>query len=174
LGYDTESYTGIPKLTMANKDNLFKTIADVNAQKTYWMAYPNVKTAYDNALKIAGLYNPSQETVDNAQEALEAAKKKPTYPAINKASISKVKNVKKYKAKICVKKITGVKGYQYKYSVSKKFTKPTIKNSAKIYLTTKKLKKKQRCYAKVRAYKMVNGFRIYGKWSKVKSVKISK
>lgn len=174
LGYDTESYTGIPKLNMANKDNLLKAIAEVNVQKTYWMAYPNVKTAYDNALKTAGLYNPSQEAVDNAQKAMEAAKKKPTYPTIKKAAISKVKNVRTYKAKISVKKMTNVRGYQYKYSVSKKFTKSTVKNSTKTSLTTKKLKKKQRCYAKVRAYKLVNGFRVYGNWSKVKSVKIKK
>lgn len=174
LGYDTESYTGIPKLDMANKDNLLKAIAEVNTQKTYWMAYPNVKIAYDNALKTAGLYNPSQEAVDNALKALQTAQKKPTYPTIKKAAISKVKNVRTYKAKISVKKMSNVRGYQYKYSVSKKFTKSTVKNSTKTSLTTKKLKKKQTCYAKVRAYKLVNGFRIYGNWSKVKSVKIKK
>ena len=39
--------------------------------------------------------------------------------------------------------------------------------------TIKKLKKKK-YYVQVRAYRTVNGKKIYGDWSKVKSVKVKK
>ena len=47
----------------------------------------------------------------------------------------------------------------------------------KVKKTTKtvtKLKKKKTYYAKVRAYKMVNGKTYYSKWSTVKKVKVRK
>lgn len=37
--------------------------------------------------------------------------------------------------------------------------------------TVKNLKKNKKYYVCVRAYKFVNGKKVYGKWSKVKSVK---
>ena len=174
LGYDTESYTGIPKISMANKDGLFKKLAEINVKKDYWMAYPNVKAAYDNAFKVAEAYNPSQKSIDDALKGLEAAQKKPTYPSVKRTSINKVKNVRKYRAKIYINKAEGVKGYQYKYSSSIFFKKAKVSITSKTYLLTKPFKKKQKCYAKVRAYKLVNGIRIYGKWSKMKSVRISR
>lgn len=72
--------------------------------------------------------------------------------------------------------LSGVKGYQIKYFTSKKFTKKTTK-TVKVKKTTKtvtKLKKKKTYYAKVRAYKMVNGKTYYSKWSTVKKVKVRK
>ena len=174
LGYDTESYTGIPKLQMANRDALLKEVAETNEKKDYWMAYPNVKSAYDKAFQVAKEYNPTQKNVDNALAALQGAKKKPTYPTVKTASIKTVKNVRKYKAKIYVNQASGATGYQYKYSVSKSFKKSVVKTTSKTYITTKKLKKKQVCYVKVRGYRVVNGVRIYGKWSKVKTVRIKK
>lgn len=174
LGYDTESYTGIPKLQMANRDALLKEVAETNEKKDYWMAYPNVKSAYDKAFQVAKEYNPTQKNVDNALAALQGTKKKPTYPTVKTASIKTVKNVRKYKAKIYVNQASGATGYQYKYSVSKSFKKAVVKTTSKTYITTKKLKKKQVCYVKVRGYRVVNGVRIYGKWSKVKTVRIKK
>lgn len=74
LGYDTESYTGIPKLQMANRDALLKEVAETNEKKDYWMAYPNVKSAYDKAFQVAKEYNPTQKNVDNALAALHGSK----------------------------------------------------------------------------------------------------
>ena len=93
---------------------------------------------------------------------------------LGKATVSSVKKVKARKAKISIKKIAGAEGYQYKYSSTKNFKKGTVivKTTKKNVLITKKFKKNQKCYVKVRAYKTVNKVRVYGKWSKVKSVKI--
>ena len=93
---------------------------------------------------------------------------------LGKATVNSVKKVKAGKAKISIKKIAGAEGYQYKYSSTKNFKKGTVivKTTKKNVLITKKFKKNQKCYVKVRAYKTVNKVRVYGKWSKVKSVKI--
>ena len=37
--------------------------------------------------------------------------------------------------------------------------------------TVKKLKSKKKYYVRVRSYKIVNGKKVYGKWSEVKAVK---
>lgn len=95
---------------------------------------------------------------------------------VGRAVINSVKNTKTRRAKISVKKVSKAAGYQYKYSTSKNFKKAVtkVKTTTKTSIVTKKLKKNQKCYVKVRAYIKVNGVRVYGKWSKVKYVKIRK
>ena len=44
----------------------------------------------------------------------------------------------------------------------------------KTSVVIKKLKKKKTYYVRVRAYKVVGGRNIYGKWSAVKKIKIRK
>ena len=46
----------------------------------------------------------------------------------------------------------------------------TKKTTKKLTIKTKKFKKKQKCYAKVQAYKTVNGVKHFGKWSKVNAM----
>ena len=89
----------------------------------------------------------------------------------------KVKNTRKTKANLTWKKVTGAKGYQVQYSMKKKFParKTKKKNAAKRTVTISRLKKKKTYYFRVRAYKKkANGSKVYGKWSKVKKVKIRK
>lgn len=181
IGFDTESYTGIPEVTLANKDELIREAAVVS-ENAEMMKDAGVKTAYENAVTLLEEYNAAQDRVDTALITLQKAKKdyinslQQSEPKIKvaRAAIKSVKNVKRYKAKIRVKKLSGVTGYQYKYATNKKFKKATVKTTKKTSLTTKKFKKKQRCYVQVRAYKKVKGIRHYGKWSKKKSVKIKK
>lgn len=77
------------------------------------------------------------------------------------------------------KKAEKVKGYQIVYSTSKKFKKNVkkktvsykkFKKSKKTY-KLKKLKSGKIYYVKVRAYKKVNGVKIYGKFKKMKKFK---
>ena len=87
----------------------------------------------------------------------------------------KVKNKKKKKAVLTFKKVSGAKGYQIQYALNKKFTKrKKSKFTKKAKYTVKKLKKKKTYYFRVRAYKVVNGTKKYGKWSAVKKLKIKK
>ena len=71
----------------------------------------------------------------------------------------------KRKAKISWKKVSKAKGYQVKWSANKKFKKAKKKFTNKKTITLKKLNKKK-YFIKVRAYKIKNGRKYYGKWSK--------
>ncbi len=68
-----------------------------------------------------------------------------------------------------------VTGYEIQLATDKKFkkNKKTVKvnkkNASK--KTVKKLKSKKKYYVRVRSYKIVNGKKVYGKWSKIKTVK---
>lgn len=95
---------------------------------------------------------------------------------VKKASLKKVTNVSGKKAKVTINKVSGVKGYQILYSTDKKFKKNVKKVLAKkTTCTLTKLKKKKTYYVKVRAYKLDSkGEKVFGAYSKVKSVKIKK
>lgn len=93
---------------------------------------------------------------------------------VGKVTIKSVKNVKGKKAKITLSKLNGAKGYQIKYSTSKKFKKAITKTTKKLTYTVKRLKKNKKYYFKARAYRIVNNKRYYGNWGKVKKVTIRK
>lgn len=101
-------------------------------------------------------------------------KKPVVVKAPGKAKIKSIKNVKKRSMKISIKKMSGVKGYQIKYCDNKKFHGYITKRVKKTTVIIKKLDKKSTYWVKVRAYKMVNGKKKYGAWSKAKKVKIKK
>ena len=73
-------------------------------------------------------------------------------------------------------KVSGAKGYQITYATNSKFTKgKKVVNTTKRTKTIKKLKKGKTYYVRVRAYKKDStGRKVYGKYSKVKKVKITK
>jgi hypothetical protein len=93
---------------------------------------------------------------------------------VNSSKIGKTKIIKaKRKGKkvtLKLKKVKKAKGYQIKYSFSKKF-----KKSKKVFVKKAnskiRIKKSKKVFIKARAYKVVNGTKKYGKWSKIKKVK---
>lgn len=94
-----------------------------------------------------------------------------------KAKIASLKNVKKKKIKVSIKKQTGITGYQIKFSTSKKYNKGTIGTITmeKTKYTIKRLKKGKKYFIKVRSYvKDSTGRKIYGKWTKSKVVEVKK
>ena len=97
-----------------------------------------------------------------------------TVGKINKIKGLAVKNQKKLKVKAAWKKLTNVSGYQIQYATNKKFKKAKSKTVKSTSVTLKKLKKKKTYFVRVRAYKLANGKKVYGKWSSVKKVKIKK
>lgn len=98
------------------------------------------------------------------------------YNVIPKAqTISSAKSPSYRKLKVSWKKDKTVSGYQVQYSTSKSFSKDkkTItvkKSSTSKTITTSKSNKTY--YVRVRAYKTIDGKKVYGSWSKVKSVKV--
>ncbi len=102
----------------------------------------------------------------------------PTVPTPSKVKLKKVKNIKKKTIKVTFKKASNAKGYQVTWSLSKNFTKQKSKTKSKYTTKTtykiKKLKKKKKYYIKVRAYNINGHLKVFGKYSKVKKIKVKK
>lgn len=107
--------------------------------------------------------------------------------SVKKAAIQKIKALKKAFTINILKNKDQVTGYQISYSYKKnfkgqkvktlkKFKYKKIKVKRKKYTITsykvKGLKRKKTIYVRVRAYKQVGKTKVYGKWSRVKKVKI--
>ena len=92
-----------------------------------------------------------------------------TAPVIKKA----IKKKSAKKATVKLKIVAGVNGYQIKVSLNKKFKKKTTVtiNTKKAKAVVKKLKAGKKYFVKARTYVIVDGKKVYGKWSKVKKVK---
>lgn len=84
-----------------------------------------------------------------------------------KVALKKVKALKGGKVKVTYKKATGAAGYQIKYTV--KGSKAKTKTTTKTSYTIKKVKKGKKVTVQVRAY--AKGKKVFGAWSKKKSVK---
>lgn len=100
-----------------------------------------------------------------------------TATKVGKATLKSLKSLKSKQVTLVWTPVSGANGYQLKYSTSKKFTDKTtksvtVKKQKSKKVTLKKLKKGKKYYVKLRAFKTVNGKKIYGSYSKVKSVKI--
>ena len=87
---------------------------------------------------------------------------------------SAVKKARAKKVVIKLKKVNGASGYEIKVSTSKKFAKKTTKtvDAKKLSVTVKKLQPNKKYFAKVRAYVIVNGTKVYGKYSKAVKIKL--
>ena len=89
----------------------------------------------------------------------------------------KIKKSSKRSVKISWKKQKNASGYEVYRSTkkNKSFKKiTTLKKAGKVTYVNKKLKKGKTYYYKVRAYKVVSGKKIYGKFSTIKKIKIKK
>lgn len=95
---------------------------------------------------------------------------------IKKPSISSLVNVKGKKVQVTSKKVSGAKGYEVQYALDSRFKKGAkIVGSKGTKTTLKGLKKNQKYYVRVRAYRIdEEGNKLTGAWSKAKSVKINK
>ena len=102
----------------------------------------------------------------------------PKVPTPSKVKLKKVKNIKKKTVKVTFKKASNAKGYQVTWSTSKNFTKQKSKTKSKYTTKTtykiKKLKKNKKYYIKVRAYNINGHLKVFGKYSKVKKIRIRK
>ncbi len=92
-----------------------------------------------------------------------------------KTTISSIKNKKRRKAVVKWKKNSQADGYEVVYTTSYYFYAPSTKAvGKKTSATLSRLTKGCTYYVKVRAYKEVDGTRIYGDYGKTKKIKIKK
>ena len=128
---------------------------------------PQITENPDTKEDSSDMDNNTDKEQSKTQQAIKEAKQK-------KATISKLSNTKGRKLIVKTKQAKGYK-YQIQVCTSKKFNKSvkTYKTSKTSY-TIKKLKKGTKVYVRVRTYKIIDGKTYYGKWSKVKAIKITK
>lgn len=91
-----------------------------------------------------------------------------------RATIKSLKNVKGKKVKVTIKKISKVTGYKVRWADNKKMNGYEEKTIKKNVVTLKGFSKGDKCFVKACAYKKTSTGKLWGKWSKVKSVKIKK
>lgn len=170
VSVEYDSVSGKYNLTLTKSAAADAVIAKINAIGTVTAnsdaAIQAAKAAY-NALSPA-----EQKLVYNAGTISTAEKRIAdlTKPSIKKAKIKAVTRIKRKKATVVWKKVSGANGYEVKYATKKNFKKAktvTVK-ATKGKVVIKKLKAKKKYYVKVRAYKMHRGQKYYGAYSKVK------
>ncbi|MCR5623631.1 MAG: calcineurin-like phosphoesterase, partial [Lachnospiraceae bacterium] len=93
---------------------------------------------------------------------------------LDKVAIKSAKHNAKKTVLVKWAKVDGAEGYQVQYSLKKNFKGMKSKTTTAAKLKIKKLKKNKKYFIRVRAYKTVDGKKVYGAWSAVKKVKIKK
>ncbi len=94
---------------------------------------------------------------------------------VAKPSISKIKNLSGKKMSVSIKKLKDVKGYQIRYSTNSKMKSAKKAQAKTPKVTASRLQKGKKYYVQVRAYKFDSAKnRVYGNWSKTKSITIKK
>lgn len=138
----------------------------------------NSKPAQDDSTNNGGTVNNQvrndQQVTGNQYNKNQQAARQSKVTAPSRVKLKSVKNKKGKKIQISWKKINGVTGYQIQYAANKKMRKAKKVTSAKTTYTAKKLKKKKTYYVRVRAYIKNGTKKVYGRWSKIKKVKITK
>lgn len=121
---------------------------------------------------------PSPTDSSNNQSNTTTTNSTATNNSVKKLKTPKIYKLKKKKNTVSIywNKINTAKGYEISYSTSKKFKKNSTKTikvkSNKKNVKIKKLKKGKKYYIRIRAYKTVNGKKIYSSYTKVKSTEL--
>lgn len=144
------------------------------------------KTAAEEILEKAKA--EAKKQLEEARKALERAEKveKQLTAAVSEMSqssfksvrvaIKKLDNTKKKQLTVTWKKVEGAEGYVIQYATKSSFKGKktvTVKDGAAVTKTVKKLRTGKKYYVRIKAYKTVNGKKIYTRFSakKAKGVK---
>ena len=148
---------------------------------TYYGKKITLKNPSRKGYTFAGWYTDAKfkkkiKTIESSAKCDYTLYAKWTKVNVAKVSITSAKNSKSKQILLKYKKISGIKGYEISYSTDKKFKKAvTRKNTTKTSYTISKLKKGKTYYVRIRAYKVDStGKKVYGKYTSVKKVKVSK
>ena len=117
---------------------------------------------------------PTKGNIPQSSQTVNDGKNSGQMASLTKIKGVVAKNQKKCKVKVTWKKVPNSLGYQIQYATNKKFKKAKKKTVKSTFVTLKKLKKKKTYFIRIRAYKIADGKKVYGKWSSVKKVKVKK
>jgi Rieske Fe-S protein len=93
---------------------------------------------------------------------------------VKKVNLKSVKRSRKGSIKVSWAKVSDASGYELQYSTSSKFKGAKTKkiSKAKTTYTLKKLKSGKIYRVRIRAYKIAEGKKVYGSYSKVRKVRV--
>ncbi len=118
-------------------------------------------------------YDPADDTTDDEDDGFyDDEDQMPRRISVPRASVAAASTTGR-KVKVEAERISGVSGYEYQCSANRWFAKSLKrKTTSKTSVTFRSLIKRKAYYVRVRAYKIRNGRRVYGKWSRVIKVKM--
>lgn len=139
-----------------------------------------IKCGEEKTETIPKLSSSKEKPSNNNKVNISTPKTSSVNKSVKKPSkVTGLKVINKKKRKLVVSwnwKLS-VSGFQIQYAQNKKFTKKKKSKMVGKWTSEKtitKLKKGKTYYVRVRAYKKSAGKKIYGKWSKIKKIKIRK
>lgn len=166
------------KQTAANGYEVFK--YDASSKK--YVLYKNITNPNTNTCKVTGL--ASNKKYDFKVRAYQIDDSEKTYApfgavvsqytSIAKPKLNSAKSTSKKKIKASWSKVGGASGYQVMWSTYKNFSKNYKTKSVKAKYSSKTVttaQSKKTYYVRVRAYKAINGKKVYSQWSNTKKVK---
>lgn len=166
------------KQTAANGYEVFK--YDASSKK--YVLYKNITNPNTNTCKVTGLASNSKYNFKVRAYQIDDSEKTyapfgavvSQYTSIAKSNLNSAKSTSKKKIKASWSKVGGASGYQVMWSTYKNFSKNyKTKSVTSKYLskTVTAAQSKKTYYVRVRAYKTVNGKKVYSPWSNTKKVK---
>lgn len=165
------SSSGYTIYRSTSKNGTYKAIKDISASSSRQYTDSGISAGKTYYYKVQAYRTISGQKYYSKYSSVVSAKAAPT-----KTTISSVKAGKK-KATITWKRQSGISGYEVLMSTKKNSgykTVKIIKKASTVKYTKTGLKKGKTYYFKVRTYKTVNGKKVYGSNSNIKSVKIRK
>lgn len=166
------------KQTAANGYEVFK--YDASSKK--YVLYKNITNPNTNTCKVTGL--ASNRKYDFKVRAYQIDDSEKTYApfgavvsqytSITNPKLNSAKSTSKKKIKASWSKVGGASGYQVMWSTYKNFSKNYKTKSVKAKYRSKTVttaQSKKTYYVRVRAYKTINGKKVYSPWSNTKKVK---
>lgn len=173
--YITVNRSGI--VTAQSKENEALKDQLEEARKEFQEAQQRYEALKKQTDAAAAQLAQARAEAEGARRELEAVKKDLRASRVSgkKVKLQSVKNNRKRRAAVKVKKVSGADGYQIQYSVKKGFRTKKVRLSAKNLCTLTNLKKGRTYYVRVRAYaKDAKGKKVYTSWSNVRKVEVKK
>lgn len=166
------------KQTAANGYEVFK--YDASSKK--YVLYKNITNPNTNTCKVTGLASNKKYYFKVRAYQIDGSEKTyapfgavvSQYTSIAKPKLNSAKSTSKKKIKASWSKVGGASGYQVMWSTYKNFSKNYKTKSVKAKYSSKTVttaQSKKIYYVRVRAYKTINGKKVYSQWSSTKKVK---
>lgn len=166
------------KQTAANGYEVFK--YDASSKK--YVLYKNITNPNTNTCKVTGLASNNKYSFKVRAYQIDDSEKTyapfgtvvSQYTSIAKSNLNSAKSTSKKKIKASWSKVGGASGYQVMWSTYKNFSKNYKTKSVKAKYSSKTVttaQSKRVYYVRVRAYKTINGKKVYSQWSSTKKVK---